>query len=68
MEKSAIRCLQDGESSLLIWTTPSELKGAGAKPATMAIPLVARSGGLLIAVPEPYLDNDALLDAALEIT
>eukprot|EP00434_Breviolum_minutum_P038829 symbB.v1.2.034454.t5/scaffold4448.1/size41344/4 len=36
------------------------------KPATMAIPLVARSGGLLIAVPEPYLDNDALLDAALD--
>ena len=32
----------------------------------MAIPLVARSGGLLIAVPEPYLDNDALLDAALD--
>ena len=32
----------------------------------MAIPLVARSGGLLIAVPEPYLDNDALLDAAVD--
>lgn len=31
----------------------------------MAIPLLARSGGLLIAVPEPYLDNDVLLDAAM---
>ena len=66
MEKSAIRCLQDGELSLLIWTAPSELKRAGAKPATMAIPLVARSRGLLIAIPEPYLDNDALLDAAMD--
>ena len=32
----------------------------------MAIPLQARSGGFLIAVPEPFLDNDALLDAAME--
>eukprot|EP00434_Breviolum_minutum_P034390 symbB.v1.2.030438.t1/scaffold3423.1/size57148/1 len=39
---------------------------SGTPPATMAIPLQARSGGLLIAVPEPFLDNDALLDAAME--
>lgn len=32
----------------------------------MAIPLQARSGGLLLAVPEPFLDNDMLLDAAME--
>ena len=33
---------------------------------TLALPLQARDGGLLIAVPEPFLDNDALLDAVTD--
>ena len=66
MEKSAIKFLQDGDASLLVWSCPAELRRAGGLPACMAIPLQARSGGLLLAVPEPFLDNDMLLDAAME--
>lgn len=66
MEKSAIKFLQDGDASLLVWSCPAELRRAGSPPACMAIPLQARSGGLLLAVPEPFLDNDMLLDAAME--
>ena len=66
MEKSTIRYFHDGDPSLIVWQPPPELRRAGTPPATMAIPLQARSGGLLIGVPEPFLDNDALLDAAME--
>ncbi len=53
-------------ASLLIWNVPSELRRAGSPPAALVIPIVARTGGLLFSVPEPFLDNDALLDAAME--
>ena len=36
---------------------------AGVVNSCMAIPVLPREGGLLLALPEGFLSNDALLDA-----
>jgi len=63
MEKATLRFLSDGEPSLIIWRPSQDLRKVGTLPATFAVPLMSRSGGLLFAVPSGLLDENVLLDA-----
>ena len=53
----------EGEGPLLVLSIPNELVAADAPAACMAIPLMNRDGGLLLAVPSGYLTPHALLEA-----
>jgi len=63
MEKARVKCIQDGDSSLLVWTPASETVKVGGPPSCFAIPLISRKGGMLFMIPDEYLDPDAVLNA-----
>ena len=46
-----------------MWSPPSDAVRAGGPPSCFAIPLMSRRGGLLVMVPNDFLDADLLLDA-----
>lgn len=66
MLKQNLKFLGAGEDShLLVWQPPKELLDPGSPVKCIAIPLLPRQGGLLLAVPVHYLFSDSLLDGGL---
>jgi hypothetical protein len=52
------------DSLLLVFTPPQEHVNVNVPNSCMAIPVLPREGGMLLAVPDGFLSNDALLDAS----
>ena len=65
MLKSQMRFAGKGEdSSLLVFTPPAEARTPDVENSCMAIPVLPRDGGLLIALPSGFIASDVLLGSA----
>ena len=65
MLKSELKYAGKGEEgSLMVFSPPGEFVPDGSPSSCMAIPILPREGGLLIAIPTNYLAPHVLLDAA----
>ena len=62
---SKVKTVGDGDPTLLVWKVPDEFSGEKDKQ-TFVVPVLSRNGGFLFAVPALLLDDNVLLDAALE--
>ena len=62
MEKQALRFASDGDPSLLIMEVPAEFARTGDASMCVAFPVVARRGGLTLAVPLSAFDPERLVD------
>ena len=61
------------DCQLLVFEPPEELTGIGVHKTAVAIPVLPREGGSpsctpFLALPETFLSNDAVLDAAMSKT
>lgn len=66
MLRNQIKYVGRGEDSLLlVFTPPAEALIPNSDPSCMAIPVLPRAGGFLLAVPDGYFANDVILEAAL---
>ena len=55
MEKQRIKFSHEGDPSLLVLSLPQDLTASGEAIDVFGVPLFARRGGLLIAVPDASL-------------
>ena len=62
MEKQSLRFASDGDPSLLILEVPSEFARSGETTACVAFPILARRGGMTLAVPLSAFDPEKLVD------
>ena len=62
MEKQSLRFASDGDPSLLTLEVPSEYSRSGDAVACVAFPVLARRGGLTLAVPLSAFDPEKLVD------
>ena len=62
MEREKLRFAAAGDPSLLVFDVPAELAFDGKVKQSFAIPIKARHGGLLLAIPLQCLDSDRLID------
>ena len=62
MEKQSLRFANDGDPSLLTLEVPSEYSRSGDTVACVAFPVLARRGGLTLAVPLSAFDPEKLVD------
>ncbi len=62
MEKQSLRFASDGDPSLLILEVPSEFARSGETTACVAFPVLARRGGMTLAVPLSAFDPEKLVD------
>ena len=62
MEKQSLSFASDGDPSLLTLEVPSEYSRSGGDTACVAFPVVARRGGLTLAVPLSAFDPEKLVD------
>ena len=60
-----VKTVGEGEPTLIVWRVPDEFTGVKDRQ-SFAVPILAREGGFLFAVPSSLLDDTVLLDAALE--
>eukprot|EP00435_Cladocopium_sp_Y103_P060225 s990_g22.t1 len=66
MDKSLVKYARDGDPSLLVWRVPATLTEDGlGEMQTYALPILSRSGGILLAIPDKLLSSEAILDANL---
>ena len=66
MRKSELRYVgEGGEGTLCVFTPPSEVLPDDVPISCVAIPILNRSGGLMLAIPSNYLAPHALIDGAL---
>eukprot|EP00435_Cladocopium_sp_Y103_P053730 s754_g17.t1 len=66
MDKSLVKFAKDGDPSLFVWTVPPEFVEDGSSGVqTYALPILARPGGVLYAIPDKILSTNLLLDAML---
>jgi len=66
MRKSELRYVgEGGEGTLCVFTPPSEALPDDVPICCMAIPILNRSGGLMLAIPSNYLAPHVLIDGAL---
>lgn len=61
MEKGQLRLASRGDAGLLVFGVPAELANGGEAVETFALPLMARSGGLLLALPQKAPDENVLI-------
>ena len=61
MEKNQLRLASRGDAGLLVLSLPAELTGGDAPIDTYALPILSRSGGLLLAVPQKAIDENLLI-------
>lgn len=61
MEKGQLRLASRGDAGLLVFGIPAELANGGEAVETFALPLLSRSGGLLLALPQKALDENVLI-------
>ena len=66
MQKEELKFAGSEEPDLLVWRIPQEFTLLDVSIQVFAIPLLGRSGGLLLAIPVGVLGDDMLLDAAIE--
>ena len=66
MQKEELKFAGSEEPDLLVWRIPQEFILLDVAIQVFAIPLLGRSGGLLLAIPIGVLGDDMLLDAAIE--
>ena len=65
LSREQLKFVGRGEDSLLlVFTPPQEHVNVNVPNSCMAIPVLPREGGMLLAVPDGFLSNDALLDAS----
>ena len=62
MEKEMIRFAKEGDASLVMWRPPASLLASETVPCCLLIPVMSRTGGMLVAIPENFLATGALLD------
>ena len=62
MEKQSLRFASDGDPSLLTLEVPAEYSRSGEEIACVAFPVLARRGGLTLAVPLSAFDPEKLVD------
>ena len=62
MEKQSLSFASDGDPSLLTLEVPSEYSRSGGDIACVAFPVIARRGGLTLAVPLSAFDPEKLVD------
>ena len=62
MERNKLRFAAAGDPNLLVLDVPAELAFDGKVKQSFAIPIKARNGGLLLAIPLQCLDSDKLID------
>ena len=62
MEKSLISFAEAGEPGLLIVSVPAEFSASSQEQDCFVIPVLNRSGGLLICVPRGVFSEDVLID------
>lgn len=60
-----VKTVGEGEPTLIVWRVPDEFTGVKDRQ-SFVIPVLAREGGFLFAVPSSLLGDTVLLDAALE--
>ena len=66
MLRNQIKHVGRGDDSLLlVFTPPAEALIPNSDPSCMAIPVLPREGVFLLAVPDGYFANDAIMEAAL---
>lgn len=61
MEKSQLRFASRGDAGLLILKLPAEIAQGDAEIETYALPILSRSNGLLLAVPQSAIDENLLI-------
>ena len=61
MEKDKLRLASRGDAGLLVLSLPAELASGDAPIDTYALPILSRSGGLLLAVPQKAIDENLLI-------
>ena len=66
MQKVDVRFASRGDPSLLVWKVSGEISHGGGEIQAFVIPLMARAGGMLLAVPQHVLSDSALMDAAFD--
>ena len=66
MQKVDVRFASRGDPSLLVWRVSGEISHGGSELQAFVIPLMARAGGMLLAVPQHVLSDSALMDAAFD--
>ena len=66
MQKVDVRFASRGDPSLLVWKVSGEISHGGGEIQASVIPLMARAGGMLLAVPQHVLSDSALMDAAFD--
>ena len=59
MEKRSVRFANSAAPNLLVFEVPDLNSVTGEKVVTYALPLIARQGGLLVALPVGVIDEDA---------
>ena len=58
LDKDSIKWCRDGEPSLLVLSLPSDIAAEGGLAKCFACPIVSRSGGLLLGVPDSSVSSD----------
>lgn len=66
MQKEELKFAGSDDPDLLVWKIPQEFTVPDSSVQVFAIPLLGRTGGLLLAIPVGALSDDLLLDAAIE--
>ena len=64
MQKADVRFASKGDPSLLVWRISADISHNGQDLQAFVIPLMSRSGGMLLAVPQLAISDSSLLDAA----
>ena len=60
-----IRYANQGDPNLLVFKVPPQFTASSSDEQCFVLPVVGRGGGLLIAIPNGVVSDEALLDAAL---
>ena len=66
MQKVELKYASHEDPDLLIWKVPFEFTVPDSSVQVYAIPLLGRSGGMLLAIPAGVFTDEVLLDAAIE--
>ena len=66
MQKSEVKFASQEDPDLLVWRVPSEFTVPDVSVQVFVIPVMGRTGGLLIAIPTGVFTEDILLDSAIE--